>query len=57
MIVTFVLLTSLDLYLAMNKQKGETFSEIIRAWGSHAHFIYYIIAFCFGLLVSHWGPK
>ena len=44
----------IDLILALNKTRGDTFSEVIRAWGRRRIAVIILISFGLGLLAGHW---
>lgn len=44
----------IDMFLALNKRKGDTFSEIIRAATKKFTPLMLMISFGFGLLCGHW---
>ena len=54
MIAAFVVIIGVDVGLAFNRHKGDTFSSILRVAGREC--IGLIIAVCFGmgLLAGHW---
>jgi len=44
----------IDIFLALNKREGDTYSEIIRAAGKKFMPLALFISFGFGLLTGHW---
>lgn len=57
MLVVIVIVLGIDIWLAADDIAGNTYSEILRAWFSRMTWIYYLVAFVVGVLLSHWGPK
>lgn len=47
----------LDVYLAVDKRTGNTYSEILRSWFTYRAWLYYLTAFAIGVLMGHWAPK
>lgn len=44
----------IDIFLAINKREGDTYSEIIRVAGKKFMPLALLISFGFGLLTGHW---
>lgn len=44
----------IDIILAVNKRKGDTYSEVIRAAGKKWQPLIMMMCFGFGLLAGHW---
>ena len=44
----------IDIVFALNKRKGDTYSEVLRAWGRKWTPVIMFICFGFGLLAGHW---
>jgi hypothetical protein len=49
-----IIYIAIDIILAVNKRKGDTYSEIIRAAGKKFAPLAMMISFGFGLLAGHW---
>jgi len=45
---------AIDIVLAVNKRKGDTYSEVLRAAGRRWIPLIMIMCFGFGLLAGHW---
>jgi len=54
MIAIFVIIILIDVILAMDKTKGNTYSEILRAAGKKWIALIMMITFGMGLLAGHW---
>ena len=54
MIVLAVLVIGIDIVLAVNKNKGDTYSEALRAAGKKWIAVVILISFGMGLLAGHW---
>lgn len=50
----FVSVIGVDVWLAMDGKKGNTYSERLREWGKKWPPIKMIILFAMGLLAGHW---
>lgn len=55
--VAFFALGGIDIYLALDSSKGNTYSEVIREWSYSMRWLPYAIAAMFGALLSHWFAK
>lgn len=44
----------IDIFLAINKREGDTYSEILRKAGQKFQPLVMMICFGFGLLAGHW---
>jgi len=44
----------IDLGLALNRRKGDTYSEVLRKWGKKYMPLIMVICYIFGLLSGHW---
>ena len=56
-IAAFVVLVGIDIALAVDGRKGNTYSEVLRGWFKRWTWLYYSVAFALGVLMSHWGAK
>lgn len=56
-VVVVITVILLDIYLAVDNRKGNTYSEIFRGWFKRMRWLYYTAAFWSGVLLSHWGLK
>lgn len=54
MIVAFLGIIGVDIALAVNRHRGDTFSEILRAVGRECIALIIMVSFGMGLLVGHW---
>lgn len=54
MTVLPLLFIGIDVYLAVDKKKGNTYSEILRAAGKKWVPLIMMMCFGFGLLAGHW---
>lgn len=54
MIVFVVSFIAVDIYLALDKRKGNTYSERLRSWAHAWPPIRLMVAFGMGLLCGHW---
>jgi len=54
MAVMFVVIIGIDIWLAIDKRKGNTYSERLRAWGKAWPPVRLLITFGMGLLAGHW---
>lgn len=54
MIAAFLIIVGVDVYLAFNKKKGDTFSEILRGAGRKWMPLIMLVTFGMGLLAGHW---
>jgi len=48
------IVVAIDLVLALNRTQGDTYSEVIRAWGRKRLAVVIGISFVMGLLAGHW---
>lgn len=53
-VIVATLVIGLDLVLAFNKHKGDTYSEVIRAWGRSRLWVVILMCFALGMLAGHW---
>jgi len=44
----------IDIFLALNGTKGDTYSEVIRAWARKRLWLVMLICFAMGMLSGHW---
>jgi len=44
----------IDLILALNRTPGDTYSEVLRAWGRKRLAVVIVLSFTMGLLAGHW---
>lgn len=54
MVVAAVVIIAVDIGLALNRHKGDTFSSILRAAGRECIPLIIIMSFGMGLLAGHW---
>lgn len=55
LMITFpVVFIAIDVYLAVNKRKGDTYSEVLRKLGRKWTPLIMLICFGMGLLAGHW---
>lgn len=54
MAVFFVVIIGLDVWLALDGRKGNTYSERLTAWGKAWPPLRLLIVFGMGLLAGHW---
>lgn len=45
-----------DIYLDQDEIEGNTYSQVLRGWFKRMSWLYYSVAFIFGVLMAHWGP-
>jgi len=54
MVVLAVVIIAADVALAMDRRRGNTYSEILRAAGARWKPLIFMIIFGMGLLTGHW---
>ena len=54
MILLPTIFITIDIFLAINKRKGDTYSEVLRAAGKKWMSLIMMICFGMGLLAGHW---
>lgn len=50
----FLIVIAVDIWLALDDRKGNTYSERLRSWGKAWPPLRLLIAFGMGLLAGHW---
>ena len=53
-VAVFAAVVVIDIVLALNRRKGDTYSEVLRSAGKRWWPFALIIAFAMGLLCGHW---
>ena len=56
-VVITVALILVDLYLATDDKKGNTYSEVLRGWFKSMTWLFLLVSFALGVLMGHWAPK
>lgn len=57
MLVAILAIGGLDIYLAVDGDKGNTYSEVIREWSYSFRWLPVLVAVAFGALLTHWFAK
>ena len=55
-IVTTIAIIAFDVYLFQDRVAGNTISSVLREWFKKMRWLYYLVSFALGVLMSHWGP-